>query len=112
MTGGFIETSLANVVIDVTVLMLAGSMMEPKWGSREYLLFLLVVNISTVALAVWTCIVLYAATDNLEWLFVRFSGLAAVMSGFTVAFAQNFPHQTIRISRIRINPSVSRRVGW
>lgn len=109
VTGGFIETSLANVVIDVAVLMLAGSVMEPLWGFRRYFGFIMVVNVAATALAVCTCLVLYAGSGNLEWLFLRFSGLGGVMSGFTVAFAQSFPKHTIRIMRLRIEPRVSAR---
>ncbi|KAL2227772.1 UNVERIFIED_CONTAM: Rhomboid-like protein 19 [Sesamum indicum] len=62
ITAGYIEQSIIGVVISTVGLLFIGKLLEPIWGSREFLKFIFVVNFLTSVCVFITAISLYYVT--------------------------------------------------
>jgi membrane associated rhomboid family serine protease len=98
LTGGFAETSLIFLVVNLVALGFAGGQFEPLWGNIEYGKFIVVVNMSTCLGAAMTYIFAYACSaERIDLLFFQFGGFWGVLAGFSVAFKQLFPQRRFTV---------------
>lgn len=97
MTAGYIEHSLPGVVISTVGLLLLGKLLEPLWGSREFLKFIIVVNFLTSICVFVTAITLYYVTRQESYLYTPLSGFQGVLSGFLVGIKQIIPDQELSL---------------
>eukprot|EP00850_Spirogloea_muscicola_P024033 SM000426S15720 [mRNA] locus=s426:9334:10934:- [translate_table: standard] len=85
----------ANLVVDVLALLFVGRLVEPIWGSKEFLRFIVVVNTALAAATFATMIALFYATYSENFLYARISGFHGVVAGLLVAVKQLMPDQEI-----------------
>lgn len=103
ITAGYIEQSIYGVVISTLGLLFIGKLLEPIWGSKEFLKFIFVVNFFTSVGVFVTAIALYYITRQETYLYMPVSGFHGVLSGFLVGVKQIVPDQEVtQLSVLRI----------
>ncbi|XP_073281624.1 rhomboid-like protein 19, partial [Primulina huaijiensis] len=95
ITAGYIERSIYGVVISTIGLLFIGKLLEPIWGSREFLKFIFAVNFLTSVCVFITAISLYYITREESYLYIPISGFQGVLSGFLVGIKQIMPDQEL-----------------
>lgn len=97
-TSGYVEVSGITAVVDVASLVVFGKYLEPLWGHREYLRFVVVVNFLCGLATFVSMLLLFFATGSVNAWFMPRAGFSGVISGFTVALKQLVPEQDIPIA--------------
>ncbi|KAK9283171.1 hypothetical protein L1049_011404 [Liquidambar formosana] len=101
ITAGYIEQSVYGVVICTVGLLFIGKLLEPIWGSREFVKFVFVVNFLTYVCVFITAIALYYITRQESYLYMPLSGFHGVLSGFLVGIKQIMPDQELPLLKIK-----------
>ncbi|CAD5187195.1 unnamed protein product [Musa acuminata subsp. malaccensis] len=102
ITAGYVEQSILGVAISTVGLLLFGRWLEPLWGSKEFLKFIIVVNLLTSICVFVTAIALYYITRQESYLYTAFSGFHGVLSGFLVGLKQILPDQELSLFILKI----------
>lgn len=97
ITAGYIEQTVYGAVISTIGLLFIGKLLEPIWGSKEFLKFIFVVNLLTSVCVFITAIALYYATRLETYLYMPVSGFHGVLSGFLVGVKQIMPDQELSL---------------
>lgn len=101
ITAGYIEQSIHGVVISIGGLLLLGKLLEPIWGSKEFLKFIFVVNFLNSVCVFITALSLYYITREETYLYMPLSGFHGVLAGFLVGVKQIVPDQELSLLRIK-----------
>ncbi|KAI3470455.1 hypothetical protein Pfo_027118 [Paulownia fortunei] len=101
ITAGYIEQSIYGLVISTIGLLFIGKLLEPIWGSREFLKFIFVVNFLTSGCVFVTAISLYYITTQETYLYMPISGFQGVLSGLLVGIKQIIPDQELSLLKIK-----------
>ncbi|KAG4203643.1 hypothetical protein ERO13_A05G412900v2 [Gossypium hirsutum] len=101
ITAGYIEQSLHGVVVSVIGLLFMGKLLEPIWGSKEFLKFIFIVNFLTSVCVFTTSIALYYITREENYLYMPLSGFHGVLAGFLVGIKQIVPDQELSLLKIK-----------
>ncbi|KAL1357832.1 hypothetical protein HN51_009692 [Arachis hypogaea] len=109
ITAGYVEQSVYGVVISTISLLFIGKILEPIWGSREFLKFIFVVNFLTSMCVFVTAIALYYISTKESYLYTPLSGFHGVISGFLVGVKQIIPDQELPLIKIKAKwlPSIT-----
>lgn len=107
ITAGYLETTIFGLGASVLALLLAGKHLEPFWGSREFIKFIVFVNLFTCASTFALAIFLYFTTRRGDYLYAPISGFHGVLAGFLVAVKQISPEQEIPALKLRAKWSPS-----
>ncbi|CAL0333402.1 unnamed protein product [Lupinus luteus] len=109
ITAGYIEQSVYGVVVSTFGLLFIGKLLQPIWGSREFLKFIFVVNFLTSVCLFITAIALYYITRQEIYLYMPLSGFHGVISGFLVGIKQIIPDQELPLLKIKTKwlPSIA-----
>ncbi|GAB2276725.1 Rhomboid-like protein 19 [Dionaea muscipula] len=103
VTAGYVEQTIYGVIISTVSLLFIGKLLEPIWGSKEFLKFVFVVNFLTSFCVFITAIALYYATSQEIYLYMPISGFHGVILGFLVGIKQILPDQELSLfSALRI----------
>lgn len=95
LTAGYLEQSIFGLILNIAGLLFSGKLLEPVWGSREFLKFIVAVNFSTSVSIFITAILLFYVTGRDDFLYTPLSGFHGVLSGFLVGVKQIMPEQEI-----------------
>ncbi|KAJ8301363.1 hypothetical protein KUTeg_020350 [Tegillarca granosa] len=99
LTHSFVELHFWDVLIDVSVVILCGKLLEPLWGAMDMLIFFIVVNTGVAIATSFLYISFYLVTKNEEYLFETYiHGLAGYIAGFSVAVKQVMPDHVLLTS--------------
>lgn len=99
ITHPFIEMHIWDVLIDVSVLILCGKLLEPLWGAMDMLIFFGIINTGVAIGTAFVYIGFYLVTKNEEYLFETYIyGLAGYIAGFSVAVKQAMPDHVLATS--------------
>lgn len=91
-TAGFVERSILSLVLDLVVIGFCGSELEPLWGGRELVRFVVVVNALAGITTYVVMFLVFAVTANEAiWFTTAFGGFVGVSAAFTVALKQQTP---------------------
>lgn len=101
ITAGYLEQSLPGVAISTVGLLFFGRLLEPLWGPKEFLKFIIVVNFVTSVCAFVTAIVMYYITTEESYLYTPLSGFHGVLSGFLVGVKQITPDEELALVKIK-----------
>ncbi|XP_047324499.1 rhomboid-like protein 19 [Impatiens glandulifera] len=101
ITAGYIEQSTYGVVLSIIGLLVLGKLLEPIWGSREFLKFIFVVNFLSSVCVFITAIALYYITRQESYLYMPVSGFNGILAGFLVGIKQIIPDQELSLLRLR-----------
>ncbi|KAK3023170.1 hypothetical protein RJ639_043479 [Escallonia herrerae] len=101
LTASYIEQSVHGIIISALGLLFIGKLLEPIWGSREFLKFIFIVNFLTSLGVFITAISLYYITRQENYLYMPISGFHGVLSGFLVGIKQIIPDQELSLLRIK-----------
>eukprot|EP01135_Chromosphaera_perkinsii_P005983 Nk52_evm12s376 gene=Nk52_evmTU12s376 len=97
VTAGFLETRFYNVIVDLFAMAAMSSFVEPVWGWKEFLRYLLLVDVATnLACAVFV-VIRYAITSQEDYLFRSYDGMYGIVAGFAVILRQLLPEFKIMI---------------
>ncbi|XP_065872704.1 rhomboid-like protein 19 [Euphorbia lathyris] len=109
ITAGYIEQSIYGVVVSTFCLLVMGKLLEPVWGSKEFLKFIFIVNFLTSLCVFVTAIALYYITTQENYLYMPISGFQGVLAGFLVGIKQIIPDQELSVLRIKAKwfPSIT-----
>ncbi|CAN6471346.1 unnamed protein product [Victoria cruziana] len=102
VTAGYVEQSIVGLIISIVGLLFVGKLLEPIWGPREFLKFILVVNILTSICLFITMIALYYTTTQESFLYHPVSGFQGILSGFLVGVKQIMPDQELPLFLLKI----------
>ena len=95
VTSGFYEMNVIGVVVDVLGVLYLGRLLEPIWGTPEFIKFIFITQTTVGAAAFVTMYVLYVSTTSQFYLFARFSGFHGVLVALTVALRQQLPEERV-----------------
>ncbi|KAK8542197.1 hypothetical protein V6N12_014800 [Hibiscus sabdariffa] len=101
VTAGYIEQSVVGVVVSTLGLLFLGKLLEPIWGSKEFLKFIFVINFLTCFCVFITAIALYYITRQENYLYMPLSGFHGVLAGFLVGIKQIVPDQELSPLKIK-----------
>ncbi|KAK2366397.1 rhomboid protein [Trifolium repens] len=109
ITAGYVEQSVYGVVVSTLSLLFIGKLLEPIWGSREFIKFIFVVNFLTSVCVFITAIALYYITRQENYLYMPLSGFHGVIFGFLVGIKQIIPDQELPFLKIKAKwlPSIT-----
>lgn len=109
ITAGYVEQSILGVFVNTIGLLFIGKLLEPIWGSREFLKFIFVVNFLTSVCVFITAISMYYITREEIYLYHPVSGFQGVLSGFLVGMKQIIPDQEFSTLKLQAKwlPSLS-----
>ncbi|CAL0328439.1 unnamed protein product [Lupinus luteus] len=109
ITAGYIEQSVYGVVVSTFGLLFIGKLLQPIWGSKEFLKFIFVVNFLTSVCLFITAIALYYISRQEIYLYMPLSGFHGVISGFLVGIKQIIPDQELPLIKIKTKwlPSIA-----
>ncbi|KAI4346347.1 hypothetical protein L6164_007250 [Bauhinia variegata] len=109
ITAGYIEQTVYGVVVSTIGLLFIGKLLEPIWGSKEFLKFIFVVNFLISVCNFVTAIALYYITRRETYLYMPLSGFHGVISGFLVGIKQIIPDQELPLLKIKVKwlPSIT-----
>lgn len=97
VTSGFISTSIYKVVFEVIAVLVLARIIEPVYGSREFLKFILLVDAMEAVATFVIVYCLFAATANPALLYLQFSGFHGILAGLLVALKQVMPEHEIKL---------------
>jgi membrane associated rhomboid family serine protease len=107
VTSGYFHLHLYDLIFNLIALLVLGKYLEPLWGSREFLRFIIIVNFFC-AMSIFSVIVaVYVVTHNAgsqsaeHYLFKPFAGFYGTFGGFTVALKQVNPEE-VRIPTLEL----------
>ncbi|CAN0825458.1 Rhomboid-like protein 19 [Linum grandiflorum] len=101
ITAGYVEQSIFGVVASTLCLLVMGKLLEPVWGSKEFLKFIFIINFLTSVCVFITAITLYYITTQETYLYMPISGFQGVVAGFLVGIKQIIPDQELSVLRIK-----------
>lgn len=101
VTASYVEQSLAGVAVSVIGLLFTGKLLEPIWGTREFLKFIFIVNFLTSLCAFVTAITIYYITREEIYLYTPLCGFHGALSGFLVGIKQMIPDQELGLLKIQ-----------
>ncbi|XVF75526.1 hypothetical protein PTKIN_Ptkin13bG0194800 [Pterospermum kingtungense] len=78
-----------------------GKLLEPIWGSKEFLKFIFVINFLNSVCVFITAIALYYITRLENYLYMPLSGFHGVLAGFVVGIKQIVPDQELSLLKIK-----------
>jgi membrane associated rhomboid family serine protease len=107
VTAGYLETSVFGLGASIAALLLAGRHLEPFWGSREFLKFIIFVNLFTCLSTFVLAVFLYVITRQGGYLYAHISGFHGILAGFLVAVKQINPEQEVPFLKLRAKWSPS-----
>ena len=94
-TSGFYEMNVFGLAVDAVGVMYLGRLLEPIWGTREFVNFVVVVQTCVGVAAFVTMYLLYVATASQFYLFAKFSGFHGVLAALMVALRQQLPEERV-----------------
>ncbi|KAL8166828.1 hypothetical protein V2J09_008327 [Rumex salicifolius] len=108
ITAGYIEQTIYGVVTSTIGLLFVGKLLEPIWGSKEFLKFIFIVNLLTSLCVFVTAIVMYYVKMQENYLYMPISGFHGILLGFLVGIKQIMPDQELPVLKIKTKwlPSV------
>ncbi|PWA69828.1 rhomboid protein-related protein [Artemisia annua] len=108
ITAGYIEQTLHGVISSTIGLLFIGKILEPIWGSREFLKFIFIVNFLTSVCVFITAISFYYITMQENYLYFPLCGFSGVLSGLLVGLKQIIPDQELPTLRLKMKwlPSI------
>jgi len=97
ITSGWFCTSFIGTLLRIVSILFIGRLLEPIWGTREFLTFIAFVNFFAAVVVYFGSILAYGFTQNEKYLFPDkpYTGFIAALSGFTVAAKQLFPNHEV-----------------
>lgn len=101
ITAGYIEQSIYGVFVSIIGLLFMGKLLEPIWGSKEFLKFIFIVNFLTAVCVFITAISLYYITRLEIYLYLPTSGFQGVLYGFLVGIKQIMPDEEMPFLKIK-----------
>ncbi|XP_010534279.1 PREDICTED: rhomboid-like protein 19 [Tarenaya hassleriana] len=101
ITAGYLELTIYGVVFSTLGLLFMGKLLEPVWGSKEFLKFIFVVNILTSLCVFVTAIALYYITRVENYLYMPLAGFHGVLAALLVGIKQIIPDQELSLLRIK-----------
>ncbi|CAA2961123.1 rhomboid 19 [Olea europaea subsp. europaea] len=90
-----------QLFISTIGLLFVGKLLEPIWGSREFLKFIFFVNFLTSVCVFITAIAMYYITKQEIYLYMPVAGFQGVLSGFLVGIKQIVPDQDLWFLKIK-----------
>ncbi|XP_039023403.1 rhomboid-like protein 19 [Hibiscus syriacus] len=102
ITAGYVEQSVHGVVVSTLGLLFMGKLLEPVWGSKEFLKFIFIINFLTSVCVFVTAIALYYVTMEEKYLYMPLSGFHGVLAGFLVGIKQIVPDQELHLLKIKV----------
>ncbi|CAI5979622.1 unnamed protein product, partial [Closterium sp. NIES-65] len=100
VTAGLFERHLFTLVLDVVALLFLGRVLEPVWGSREFLRFVLIVSTLTTVCTFIAMVTAYYFTFQGYFLYEPISGFHGVVAGLLVGVKQLMPEQDITVAYV------------
>jgi len=91
-TAGYIEQVLPGAIGSSLGLLFCGKDLEPTWGRKEFLKFIILINSICGILAFCIAVALYYVTGKESFLVTPLSGFHGALAGFLVALKQLLPH--------------------
>ncbi|CAI5536120.1 unnamed protein product [Closterium sp. Naga37s-1] len=88
------------LVLDVVALLFLGRVLEPVWGSREFLRFVLIVSTLTTVCTFIAMVTAYYFTFQGYFLYEPISGFHGVVAGLLVGVKQLMPEQDITVAYV------------
>ena len=92
VTAGLFEDSAPNLLVVVLALLYSAKALQPAWGDRECVRFVMLINVLHLC-ASWVCmVVLYVLFREEHYLFARLGGCAGLLGALSVAIKQQVAH--------------------
>jgi membrane associated rhomboid family serine protease len=109
-TAGFFDKYLLSSLFDSAILVIFGKYLEPIWGSKEFLKFILIINLLIGFSTFVVVIILYIIFRNEQLLFAEIYGFSGILASFSVAMKQLMPENQLPMLcglRIKHLPALS-----
>ncbi|KAL3687799.1 hypothetical protein R1sor_014108 [Riccia sorocarpa] len=100
ITAGYVEYTVIGLIVSITGLLFFGRLLEPVWGSKEFVKFIAFTNFFTTICTFIISIFFYYVTGHENLLYTPMSGFHGVLAGFLVAVKQIFPDYEINAAKV------------
>mmetsp|Transcript_36298 Transcript_36298/g.91666 ORF Transcript_36298/g.91666 Transcript_36298/m.91666 type:complete len:308 (-) Transcript_36298:710-1633(-) len=111
VTAGFWVANPIELAINVVALLLLARLVEPVYGSKEFLKFLFVVDLLVCCTVFVVVYISYAISASGQLLYTEFSGFHGLIAALLVAVKQIMPHHELKLAgtfklRVKYLPSL------
>ncbi|GAX76137.1 hypothetical protein CEUSTIGMA_g3580.t1 [Chlamydomonas eustigma] len=97
VTAGFLTTNVLKLVAELLALILLARLVEPVYGSKEFLKFIFIVDLATCLSVFMSVYITYAATKYGDLLYIKFHGFHGIAAGLLVAVKQVMQDQEMTL---------------
>lgn len=111
VTSSFLITHPLVLVVDIGLLLVLARVVEPTYGSKEFLKLIFMIAISVGTVVFFAVYVTFASTMNGKLLYSEFNGFHGVLAGLLVGVKQIMPDHEIKLVgvvklRVKYLPSI------
>eukprot|EP00056_Hartaetosiga_gracilis_P001305 m.44055 g.44055 ORF g.44055 m.44055 type:complete len:317 (+) comp10583_c0_seq1:111-1061(+) len=103
VTASYVEKNFILAMLDVLVVVVCATGIDPVWGGPKLVEMLLVVNAVSIASAVLVYIGIFAMTSDINVLFTPFCGFSSGIVCLAVAYKQCFSQASVSLFSLKIN---------
>uniref|UniRef100_A0A7S0QX60 Transmembrane protein 115 n=1 Tax=Pyramimonas obovata TaxID=1411642 RepID=A0A7S0QX60_9CHLO len=97
ITAGYFENNVWMLLIDTICLLVMARYLEPIWGSKEFLKFVVITNALVGLVTFMYMMTVYFATASEDYLYGKVCGFHGVVAAFVVAIKQLMPEHEVRL---------------
>eukprot|EP00899_Mesostigma_viride_P006792 jgi/Mesvir1/16113/Mv08399-RA.1 len=97
VSSGYFEQHFLSLVVNCVALLVLGRVLEPLWGSRALLKFIVIVNVSMASATFAVMTFMFFLTRHEMFIYGKFSGFHGVVAGMLVGLKQLMPEHEITL---------------
>ncbi|KAL6765988.1 eukaryotic integral membrane protein-domain-containing protein [Haematococcus lacustris] len=97
ITSAFVTPNAIELAVNVVALLILARLVEPVYGSKEFLKFLFIVNLVTCCTIFVAVYIAFAISALDKLLFTEFSGFHGLNAAMLVAVKQIMPHHELKL---------------
>lgn len=101
-SAGLLQTHILSLVVSILAILLLSKVIEPNWGSKEYIKYLALVNVGSGVGTFVLVYIAYALDRNNEGnlLYAEISGFQGILAGLLVALKQVIPETEVTLLQL------------
>ncbi|MEW5300231.1 MAG: hypothetical protein WDW38_003064 [Sanguina aurantia] len=97
VTAGFLTTNVFKLIVEVAAVLLLVRLVEPLYGSREFLKFMFVLDFSICFMVFAGVYLVFAITSSGTLLYTEFTGFHGILAALLVAIKQVMPDHELKL---------------
>jgi membrane associated rhomboid family serine protease len=102
VSASLVELNFLQLLVNLAALFFVGSLLEPLWGAKEMVKFLVIINGLSFACVMVTYIFVYIFAGLVTILYAQLGGFTASIAGLLVGLKQALPEEELHVGSLRL----------